>query len=195
MSLLNRYCPVTEFDSFEEFSKNFRLNIPEDFNFAHDVVDWYADNEPGRTALVWCDDHGGELILTFSELRRRADQTANFFKSRGVKKGDAVMLCLKGRWHFWTCVIALHKLGAIGVPATHMMQTKNVVYRLEKLRFRMILAAHEAALMHNIREAVDQTGQDIVLASVDGPSEGWEDFNALVAAMPDRFERPPKGSP
>ena len=95
MSLLNRYCPVTEFDSFEEFSKNFRLNIPEDFNFAHDVVDWYADNEPGRTALVWCDDHGGELILTFSELRRRADQTANFFKSRGVKKGDAVMLCLK----------------------------------------------------------------------------------------------------
>ncbi len=195
MSLLNRYCPQTDFESFEDFAANFRLNIPDDFNFAHDVVDWYADHEPERPALVWCDDRGNELILNFRELRRRADQTANFFKSRGVKKGDAVMLCLKGRWHFWTCLIALHKLGAIAVPATHMMQTKNVVYRLEKLGFKMILAAREAALMANIRAAVQETGQNIFLASVDGAVEGWEDFNALVSAMPDRFARPAKGSP
>ncbi|MCC8180192.1 MAG: AMP-binding protein, partial [Planctomycetes bacterium] len=147
MSLLNRYCPKTEFESEEDYIANFRLNIPDDFNFAHDVVDWYADNEPERLALVWCDDQGRELILNFRELRRRADQTANFFKSRGIRKGDAVMLCLKGRWNFWTCLIALHKLGAIAVPATHMMQTKNVVYRLQKLGFNMILAAQEATLM------------------------------------------------
>ncbi len=195
MSLLERYCPQTEFASFEDFAKNFKLNIPDDFNFAHDVVDWYADNEPDRKALVWCNDQGDELILTFGELRRRADQTANFFKSRGVRKGDAVMLCLKGRWHFWTCVIALHKLGAIGVPATHMMQTKNVVYRLQKLGFRMILAAKEATLMANIREAVAEVGQKIDLCSVDGPVDGWEDFNVLVDAMPAGFERPAKGSP
>ncbi len=195
MSLLERYCPQTEFASFEDFAKNFKLNIPDDFNFAHDVVDWYADNEPDRKALVWCNDQGDELILTFGELRRRADQTANFFKSRGVKKGDAVMLCLKGRWHFWTCVVALHKLGAIGVPATHMMQTKNVVYRLQKLGFKMILAAKEATLMANIREAVAEVGQKIDLCSVDGPVDGWEDFNVLVDAMPAGFERPAKGSP
>lgn len=195
MSLLNRYCPRTDFASYEDFAANFRLNVPEDFNFAHDVVDWYADNEPDRLALVWCNDKHEDLILSFRELRRRADQTANFFKSRGVGKGDAVMLCLKGRWHFWTCLIALHKLGAIAVPATHMMQTKNVVYRLERLRFKMILAAHEATLMENIREALRETGQRIDLACVDGPVDGWEDFNRLVEKCPDVFPRPPKGSP
>ena len=194
MSLLNRYCPRTDFESYDDYAANFHLNIPDDFNFAHDVVDWYADNEPDRSALVWCNDQGDELFLNFKELRRRADQTANFFKSRGIGKGDAVMLCLKGRWHFWTCLIALHKLGAIGVPATHMMQTKNVVYRLEKLGFKMILAAHEKTLMDNIKEAVAETGQKVDLASVDGAVEGWEDFNALIAGMPDRFERPDKGS-
>ncbi|MDR0362703.1 MAG: AMP-binding protein [Planctomycetota bacterium] len=195
MSLLERYCPRVDFASAEDFLENFRLNIPEDFNFAHDVVDWYAEHEPERIALVWCDDGGDELILNFRELRRRADQTANFFKSRGVRKGDAVMLCLKGRWHFWTCLVALHKLGAIAVPATHMMQTKNVVYRLERLRFKMILAAHEATLMQNIRAAIEETGQDVFTASVDGAIDGWDDFNALAAEMPDRFERPAKGSP
>ncbi|MDR1612365.1 MAG: AMP-binding protein [Planctomycetota bacterium] len=195
MSLLERYCPRVDFASTEDFLENFKLNLPGDFNFAHDVVDWYAEHEPGRTALVWCNDRGDELILDFRELRRRADQAANFFKSRGVGKGDAVLLCLKGRWHFWTCLVALHKLGAIAVPATHMMQTKNVVYRLERLNFRMILAAREAALMDNIKQAVAETGQDIFTVCVDGPAEGWEDFNALAAAMPDRFERPAPGSP
>ena len=195
MSLLKRYCPRTEFASMEDFSRNFRLDIPDDFNFAHDVVDWYADHEPGRTALVWCNDAGDELVLDFRDLRRRADQTANFFRSRGVGKGDAVMLCLKGRWHFWTCLVALHKLGAVGVPATHMMQTKNLVYRLQKLRFRMILAAHEATLMGNIREALAETGQDVEVYCVDGAREGWDDFNAAVAKAPERFERPARGAP
>lgn len=194
MSLLNRYCPQTEFDSFDDFQKHFRLNLPNDFNFAHDVVDWYADHEPERLALVWVNDSGDEQILDFRELRRRADQTANFFQSRGVKKGDAVMLCLKGRWQFWTCLIALHKLGAIAVPATHMMQTSNIVYRLQKLKFRMILAAHEATLMTNIEAALAETGHDVVTCSVDGAVEGWEDFNALVEAMPQGFPRPAKDS-
>jgi acetyl-CoA synthetase len=195
MSLLNRYCPQIDFESTEDFLKNFRLNLPDDFNFSHDVVDWYADNDPERLALVWVNDSGDEMILNFGELRRRADQTANFFRSRGIKKGDSVMLCLKGRWQFWTCLVALHKLGAIGVPATHMLQTSNIVYRLQKLRFKMILAAREATLMANIKAAVEETGQDISVCSVDGPVEGWEDFNALVAAMPAGFARPAKGSP
>ncbi len=195
MSLLQRYCPQTEFADTEDFLSNFRLNIPDDFNFAHDVVDWYADNEPERLALVWCNDHRDELILNFRELRRRANQTANFFKSRGIKKGDSVMLCLKGRWQFWTCLIALHKLGAIGVPATHMLQTSNIVYRLQKLTFKMVLAAHEATLMENIKAAIEETGQKVDTCSVDGPVEGWEDFNTLVAAMPETFERPAKNSP
>ncbi|MDR1519902.1 MAG: AMP-binding protein [Planctomycetota bacterium] len=195
MALIERYCPRIEFSSQEDFAANFRIDIPDDFNFSHDVVDWYAGHEPERLALVWVNDRGDELILNFRELRRRADQAANFFKSRGIGKGDAVMLCLKGRWHFWTCLVALHKLGAIAVPATHMMQTKNVAYRLEKLNFKMILAAREATLMANIEEAISATGKDIAILSVDGPVEGWEDFNRLTGEMPEVFPRPPKGSP
>ncbi len=195
MSLLNRYCPQSEFSSTQDFLENFRLDIPDDFNFSHDVVDWYADNEPERLALVWVNDRGDEMILSFRKLRHLADKTANFFKSRGVKKGDAVMLCLKGRWQFWTCLVALHKLGAVAVPATHMMQASNVSYRLSKLNFRMILAAHEATLMENIKTAIAESGQDIGTCSVDGAVEGWEDFNALVDAAPEGFERPAKGSP
>lgn len=195
MSLLDRFCPRTEFASQKDFEKNFCINIPANFNFAHDVVDWYADNEPERRALVWCDDKGRELILTFAQLRQRANRVANFFKSRGIKKGDAVMLCLKGRWHFWVVLTALHKIGAIGVPATHMLQTKNIVYRLGKLPFKMILAAHEKTLMENIEDAIDQTGQDIALISVDGPIPGWESYDDCVKDMPDTFVRPPADSP
>ncbi|MDR3077899.1 MAG: AMP-binding protein, partial [Planctomycetota bacterium] len=182
-TLLERYCPRTEFASQEDFQDNFRLEIPDNFNFSHDVVDWYAEHDPARLALLWTNDRGEELSLDFRELRRRADQAANFFQSRGVRKGDAVMLCLKGRWHFWTCLVALHKLGALAVPATHMMQAGNVAYRLERLNFRMILAAREASLMANIRQALEQTGKDVQLLSVDGPAEGWEDFNRLTEAM------------
>ncbi|MDR2391186.1 MAG: AMP-binding protein [Planctomycetota bacterium] len=195
MALIERYCPRVEFASQEDFEANFRITVPDDFNFAHDVVDWYAEHEPDRTALVWANDRDDELVLDFRELCRRADQTANFFKSRGIGKGDAVMLCLKGRWHFWTCLVALHKLGAIAVPATHMMQTKNVIYRLDKLNFKMILAASESTLMANIKEAIAETGKDIAVMSVDGEVEGWEDFNRLTDAMPGAFARPPKGSP
>ncbi|MDR1534311.1 MAG: AMP-binding protein [Planctomycetota bacterium] len=195
MALIERYCPRLEFDSLEDFNANFRIEVPDDFNFSHDVVDWYADNEPGRPALLWVNDRGDELRLDFRELRRRSDQAANFFKSRGIGKGDAVMLCLKGRWHFWTSLVALHKLGAVAVPATHMMQTKNVVYRLEKLNFKMILAAREASLMANVRNALAETGKRIDLLSVDGPVEGWEDFNRLAGEMPESFPRPAKGTP
>ena len=192
---LERYCPRTEFSSQEDFQSNFRLDLPDNFNFSHDVVDWYAEREPDRLALLWTNDRGEELSLDFRELRRRADQAAHFFQSRGVKKGDAVMLCLKGRWHFWTCLTALHKLGAVAVPATHMMQAGNVAYRLERLNFRLILAAREASLMANIRQALEQTGKDVQLLSVDGPDDGWEDFNRLAAAMPESFPRPPAGDP
>ncbi|MDR3210492.1 MAG: AMP-binding protein [Planctomycetota bacterium] len=195
MSLLKQYCPESEFVSTEEFYRNFRLNVPDDFNFSFDVVDWYADHEPERIALVWCDDSGHELTLNFQELRQRANRTANFFRTHRVGKGDFVMLCLKGRWQFWTCVVALHKIGAIGVPATHMLQTKNIVYRLENLGFRMILAAHESTLMGNIKQAIAETGQDIVTCSVDGAVEGWEDFNTLVDQESEVFTRPAKGSP
>ena len=87
--------------------------MPECFNFAYDVVDDYAKNQPDKRALVWCDDNGEEEIFTFADMKRHSDMTANYFKSLDIGKGDPVMLVLKRRYEFWLCILALHKLGAI----------------------------------------------------------------------------------
>ena len=196
MSVLSRYLPRVDFDSEADFLQNFRLNVPENFNFVRDVVLHYAQHEPERRALVWCDDRGGELILTFADLARRAHQTARAFARLGVGPGDAVLLCLKGRWHFWTCLVALELLGAVGVPATHMLQTGDLVYRFRRLKFKAILAARERGLMNNIRAALVQEGLDLPCLSVDGPENDWPDFNEAAAREADApLDDPPAARP
>ena len=116
MSLLNAFMPKTEFSSYEDFKANFKVTTPDNFNFAYDVVDWYAAHEPDRRALVWCDDNE-EHIFTFAEMKKMSDKAANMFAAAGIGKGDPVMLILKQRYEFWFCILALHKLGAITIPA------------------------------------------------------------------------------
>ena len=120
MSILNKYCSKTEFSSYEDFYENLVINVPEHFNFAYDVLDYYADNEPDKLALVWCDDRGGEDFISFKTLQSRVNKTANFLKQLGIQKGDHVLLILRSRHEFWNCILALHKIGAVAVPATNM---------------------------------------------------------------------------
>ena len=110
--LLKKYLSKTVFDSYEDFNQNFKINIPENFNFAYDVADEMAIKTPEKTALVWCDEDGNEAVFTFGQLKYHSDKTANFFKSAGIKKGDPVMLILKRRYEFWFAILALHKIGA-----------------------------------------------------------------------------------
>ena len=126
--MLNKFLPRTAFETYEDFAENFQIKIPDNFNFAFDVVDELARKKPNKTAIVWCNDNGDEAFFTFSQLKHYSDKAANFFKSIGIKKGDPVMLILKGRYEFWICLIALHKLGAIAVPATHLLTAKDIVY-------------------------------------------------------------------
>ncbi len=191
MSLLNRFLHKTEFDSYEDFKKNFRLNVPPNFNFAYDVVDVIAKETPDKIALVWCDDTGGEKILTFSEMKRLSEKAANYFKSIGIKKGDTVMLALKGRYEWWHCMLALHRIGAIAIPATHMLTTKDIVYRLKLADIKMIVAAEERSLVNYVDEAQKEC-PDILRykAIVGGSHDSWADFNADVEKASDRFQRP-----
>ena len=126
--LLERYAPGA-FASFEDFQASFCIEMPEDFNFAYDVVDELAARTPDRPALVWCDDKGRRASFTFAELKRRSDKAANAFRAAGIRKGDPVMLILKRRYEYWFCILALHKLGAVGIPATHLLTRKDIVYR------------------------------------------------------------------
>jgi len=121
-SLLDRFVPRTDFESYEDFIENFKIIVPEEFNFAFDVVEIYAEEDPEKVALVWCNDSGDEKILTFGDMKRESDRAANFFRRYGIQKGDAVMLSLKSRYEFWICMIGLHKIGAVAIPATHMLK-------------------------------------------------------------------------
>ena len=99
--LLEKFLERTRFKSYEDFKQNYKLNIPENFNFGFDVADAWAEHAPAKRALVWCDDHGGERVFTFADVKSLSSKAANFFVSLGIKKGDRVILFLGRRWQYW----------------------------------------------------------------------------------------------
>ncbi|MCL2176233.1 MAG: AMP-binding protein [Treponema sp.] len=153
MSLLDKYLQKQEFESYEDFYKNYKINIPENFNFAFDVVDEIAKEKPNSRALQWCDEKGAEASFTFTEMRNLSNKTANVLREAGIVKGDPVMLILKRRWEYWPVILALHKLGAIAIPATHLLTTKDIVYRCNAADIKAIICVDDHELMHRIDEA------------------------------------------
>ena len=127
--MVERFLSQTSFVSQEDYRKNLHIRVPENFNFGYDVVDAYAAEQPGKEALLWTDDQGAEIRFTFADIKRESDRTASYFQSLGIGKGDVVMLILKRRYEFWFSILALHKLGAVVIPATHLLTKKDVVYR------------------------------------------------------------------
>jgi acetyl-CoA synthetase len=191
MSLLNRFLYKTQFDSYEDFVKNYKVKVPDNFNFAYDVIDVIAKETPDKIALVWCNDLGDEKIITFSGMKRLSDKAANFFKGLGIRKGDTVMLTMKGRYEWWYTILALHRIGAIPIPATHMLTTKDIVYRLRLANIKMVVAADEKSLINYVDAAQKECpGLLKYKAVAGGTHDGWIDFNAEVAKAGDHFERP-----
>ena len=190
MSLLERFVTRTEFENYEDFYNNFELVVPEDFNFAFDVLDVIADETPDRTAMVWCDDKGNDRTFSFEEIRRYTNKTANFFKSIGIKKGDAVMLILKRRYQFWFCLLALHKIGAICIPATHLLTAKDIIYRNNSADVKMIVAIAEDNVIQHVNEAEKESPTLEYKVVVGGNYEGWIDFDKGILESSDEFRRP-----
>lgn len=113
-TMLDRFLKKSTFNSQEDFEKNFEFVIPENFNFAYDVMDVWAEETPDRLALLWCNDKGIERRFTFADIRRESNKVASYLRSLGIGKGDFVMLIMKRRYQFWLTMLALHKLGASG---------------------------------------------------------------------------------
>ncbi len=187
--MLNKFVSK-EFHSYEDFAQNFSIAIPENFNFAFDVVDEYAAKEPNKTAIVWCDDKGNEAIFTFAQLKYYSDKTANFLKSCGIQKGDPVMVILKRRYEFWFCILALHKIGAICIPATHLLTTKDIVYRNNAAGVKMIISVCEEEVAAHIEEAQEHSPTLKYKVSVGGKREGWLCFEEALDKADDDFPRP-----
>ncbi len=187
MNLLDRYTNTLSFRDYDDFYRHFRLHVPKNFNFAYNIVDEYARLDPQKRAMVWCDDLGGEEFFTFGDIKRISDKTANYFLSLGIGKGDRVLVILQRRHEYWTTLMALSKIGAIGIPATHMLMEKDLVYRMEKAGVKMVVAVNEPELCNNIRSAAEKVACVKPLASV-GKYEGFRDFDADVEAQPDTLE-------
>jgi acetyl-CoA synthetase len=188
--LINRFCPRTEFDSYEDFSANFRIETPEDFNFAYDVVDKWARLEPDKKALVWCDDHGAEKVLTFSDVRELSNRVANAWAKLGIKKGSVVMFVLRRRWEYWVGAVALAKLGAIIIPASMMLTTKDIVYRCQSAGVEMVVCVDDDYVIEQMEAALPDCPTVKSRVIVAGERDGWLNFDDLIAEESDQFSRP-----
>ena len=179
----------SDYNNYQELKDNFSIAIPENFNFAYDVVDEYARTEPERTALVWCDDNGGERVFSFQDLKTASNKTANFLLSKGIKKGDAVMLILRRRYEFWYFLLALHKIGAIAVPATNLLLKSDIEYRTNAAAIKMIVSLEDKDLQRQIDLALPNSPTVKTLVTT-GHRDGWVSFADEYPNQSDDFTRP-----
>lgn len=188
--MLEKYLTKVHFDSFEDFKNNFKVNVPANFNFAYDVVDGWAQEAPAKKALCWTNDKGEHIDFTFAALKKYSDQTASYFQSLGIGRGDMVMLILKRRYEFWFSIIALHKLGAVAIPATNLLTEKDIIYRCNAATIKAIVAVGEQVVLDHVSKALPGSPSVEKIISVgEIVPQGWENFHAGIdAAKP--FERP-----
>lgn len=190
MSLDIRYLEKTEFTSYEDFCENFKLNIPENFNFAYDIIDEYARLEPDRLALVWCDDNGNEKTFTFSDLKYWSDKTANYLSQNGVKKGDKVMFILRRRYEFYFFAFAASKIGAIFIPSTNQLMKKDIVYRNNAAEVKAIVAFNDAAIIEHVENSSDESPTVQKYIMVGGKRDNWFDFDTEIQQVSECWTRP-----
>jgi len=188
--MLDTFLTRTRFESYEDFVENFSINVPESFNFAYDVADEIALRDPDRTAIIWCDDRGAEAVFTFGQVKRYSDKAASFFRSAGIGKGDPVMLVLKRRYEFWFCLLALHKLGAIAIPATHLLTSKDIVYRCNAADIKMVVAVNDPDVILHVEESLEKSPTLRCKAVLGADRDGWLNFSAELEKAPEDFRAP-----
>ncbi len=191
--MLNQFLSKIDFSSYDDFIQNFRIMVPEHFNFAFDVVDDIAARQPQKIALVWCDENGNRAEFTFAQLNHYANKATNFFLSHGIRKGDPVMLILKRRYEFWFCLLALHKIGAICIPATHLLTHKDIIYRNNAADVKMIVSVSDPLVIEHVEKSEAQSPTLKLKALVNGNRDGWLNFNMEMEHASEHVERPTGG--
>ncbi|MGD0267117.1 MAG: AMP-binding protein [Candidatus Methylomirabilota bacterium] len=189
--MLEQFLSQVSYSSYEDFAQSFRINVPERFNFAYDVVDRIARETPDRSALVWCDDKGGEARFSFAEIAERSSRAANFFLFLGIGRGDPVMLILKRRYEYWFCLLALHKIGAIAIPATHLLTRKDIVYRNNAASVRAIVCVDEPGVLDNVEAAAAESPTLTYRISLGRARAGWLSLSEGMDEADSSLERKP----
>ena len=188
--MIERFLTQTQFSSEEDFQKNLHFIIPEHFNFAYDVMDAWAEEQPDKPALLWTNDEGAERRFTFADIKQETDRAAAYLQSLGIGHGDMVMLILKRRYEFWITMMALHKLGAVAIPATHMLTTHDIVYRNERASTKAIICVGEEYVLSQVAASRKDSPSLQTLISI-GPlvPEGFHDWQKETSQAP-AFVRP-----
>jgi len=151
--MLNNFLKKEEFSSYEDFMQGFKVQVPDDFNFGYDVVDAWAKSVPEKEALLWANDKGEVKHVTYGALKNISDQCAAFFQGIGIEKGDRVMLILKRRVEWWYAMVALHKIGAVAIPATHMLTDKDIMYRCHMAGISCIISCGDPIVLGHVQKA------------------------------------------
>ena len=175
-ALYREYLEVADFGSYEDFLRNYRINVPENFNFAYDVLDRIAREEPDKRALVWHTPEGETKEFTFADISRQSDRVAAMLTRMGVKKGDKIMLVLKRHYSFWYTIMALHKIGAVTVPATNLLTKKDIVYRAHAADIKGVIATGHGSFPAYMEEALPDCPTVEFLMMVGDTREGWLSF-------------------
>ena len=188
--MIERFLKQTVFTSQEDYAEHLEFIIPEHFNFAYDVMDAWAAEKPEKEALLWTNDEGECIRFSFADIKEQTDRTAAYFSQLGIGRGDMVMLILKRRYEFWLAMLALHKLGAVAIPATHMLTKHDIVYRNTRAGVKAIVCVGEEHVMSQVKAALPESPSVEILVSV-GPKkdEAFHDWHSEWMEAP-AFVRP-----
>ena len=189
-SLIGDFVERVEFNSYEDFFKNFKLKFDDTYNFGFDVVDKYAEIDPDKKALIWVNDDDEEHVFTFKDIKEYSNRTANLLKRLGIKKGDSVMLTLKSRYEWWFCMVALHKIGAIAIPATHMLKLHDIDFRLKQADVKAVISIEEDNLLPDYDEAINELDWEVQKLVIETDRDGWINFNKAIENESPVYERP-----
>ncbi|HCN53932.1 MAG TPA: acetyl-CoA synthetase [Prevotella sp.] len=194
--MIERFLTQTHFTSEDDFKQNLHFILPENFNFAYDVMDAWAEEEPNKLALLWTSERGEEIRFTFKDLKEQTDQVASYYQSLGIGRGDMVMLILKRHYQWWLSMLALCKLGAIAIPATHMLTAKDIVYRNQRASIKAIICVNDEYVTTQIKKSLPESPSVKILIAVNSLAqishsvpEGFHDWNAEWKKAP-QFVRP-----
>jgi len=188
--MIERFLKKTTFTSVEDYNKNLEFIVPENFNFAYDVMDEWAKEQPEKLAMLWTSENGDEIRFTFRDIKEQTDRTAAYFQSLGIGKGDPVMLILKRHYQWWLAMLGLHKLGAIAIPATHMLTKHDIEYRNQRAGVKAIVCANDEYIVSQIKAAMPESPTVKALVTVGGETpEGFHSWDKEWKDAPE-FVRP-----
>ena len=188
--MIERFLKQTSFTSQEDYIEHLEFIVPDHFNFAYDVMDRWAEEQPDKLALLWTNDEGECIRFSFADLREQSNRAASYFQQLGIGRGDMVMLILKRRYEFWIAMLALHKIGAVAIPATHMLTTHDIVYRNNRAGVKAIICAGEEYIMQQVAGSRAESPTLETLVSI-GPkqAEGFHNWHEEWNQAP-AFVRP-----